>query len=60
MAPEVITANDYTEKADIYSFGILLVELLSGQTPFSGPRFKDMFAAEVRGSGNEGGRTHEH
>jgi serine/threonine protein kinase len=47
MAPEVITANDYTEKADVYSYGIVLVELYTGQTPFSGSRFKDMFAAEI-------------
>lgn len=35
VAPEIIAQNEmYNEKADIYSFGILAIELLFGKTPF--------------------------
>jgi serine/threonine protein kinase len=33
MAPEQVTAKDATYLADIYSFGILPFELLTGQRP---------------------------
>jgi serine/threonine protein kinase len=34
MAPEVILTKTYTEKADIYSFGIILWEIASREPPF--------------------------
>ncbi|POG81565.1 kinase-like domain-containing protein, partial [Rhizophagus irregularis DAOM 181602=DAOM 197198] len=34
IAPEVIIGKEYTYASDIYSFGILMWEILSGQTPF--------------------------
>ncbi|EAY19834.1 TKL family protein kinase [Trichomonas vaginalis G3] len=34
MAPEVLRSERYSEKADVYSFGILLWELLTGDAPF--------------------------
>ncbi len=34
MAPEVMEGQNYTEKIDIYSFGILLCELITRQMPF--------------------------
>ncbi|TDH69864.1 hypothetical protein CCR75_008494 [Bremia lactucae] len=33
-APEVLESSNYTEKADIYSFGVLLAELDTCQVPF--------------------------
>jgi len=36
LAPEVITGSAYTEKIDIYSFGMFLWELFTKQTPFIG------------------------
>ena len=36
MAPEVISGQYYTEKADVYSFSIVLWELLHGKAPYSG------------------------
>jgi hypothetical protein len=33
-APEILAGQAYTEKVDVYSFGILLYELLTGLTPF--------------------------
>ncbi|CAM8918728.1 unnamed protein product [Rhodiola kirilowii] len=35
MAPEVIEHSAYNHKADIFSFGILLWELLTGELPYS-------------------------
>ena len=35
MAPEVICHERYSKKADIFSFGCLLFELLTHQTPFA-------------------------
>lgn len=35
MAPEVLSSGDYGVSADIFSFGILLHEMLSGSIPFS-------------------------
>eukprot|EP01130_Rhizamoeba_saxonica_P018203 TRINITY_DN9034_c0_g1_i1.p1 TRINITY_DN9034_c0_g1~~TRINITY_DN9034_c0_g1_i1.p1 ORF type:complete len:373 (+),score=78.17 TRINITY_DN9034_c0_g1_i1:955-2073(+) len=34
IAPELFSKKDYTEKADIYSFGIVMWELISRQLPF--------------------------
>lgn len=34
MAPEVIRCEPYTEKCDVYSFGIILNELISGEHPY--------------------------
>ena len=36
MAPEVIENKDYTIKADVYSFGILIFEICSRQIPYFG------------------------
>ena len=35
-APEVINNDFYNEKADVYSYGILLWEIMSGDVPFRG------------------------
>ena len=34
MAPEVINNEKYTEKADVYSFGIILWEIASREPPY--------------------------
>ena len=34
MAPEILSGRPYNIKADVYSFAIVLWEILSGQTPF--------------------------
>ncbi|KAK8863692.1 hypothetical protein M9Y10_011382 [Tritrichomonas musculus] len=36
MAPELFTSHDYTNKVDVYSYGIILWELLTGTYPFRG------------------------
>lgn len=34
MAPEVINGNQYNRKADVYSFGILMYEVITNKFPF--------------------------
>jgi len=36
MAPEVMDAKPYTHKADVFSYGIVLYEILSRTTPYLG------------------------
>lgn len=50
MAPEVALRQPYNEKVDVYSFGIILWQLLSGQTPFSGFT-KDQYIERVAKNG---------
>lgn len=35
MAPEILEGNDYTSKADLWSVGIILYEMVYGRNPFS-------------------------
>eukprot|EP00897_Mesotaenium_endlicherianum_P003302 jgi/Mesen1/29/ME1078911C05710 len=36
MAPEVLEQEPYNEKADVYSYGIVLWELVTREEPFKG------------------------
>eukprot|EP00727_Mastigamoeba_balamuthi_P000935 m51a1_g10839 hypothetical protein (1698) ;mRNA; f:3230-13540 len=36
MAPEVLSSGAYSEASDVYSFGIVMSEILSGEVPFKG------------------------
>lgn len=36
MAPEVLSSQRYDEKADVYSYGIILWEMLTGDIPYRG------------------------
>ena len=51
-APEVTIGTDYSYKADIWSFGILICEMLGGFTPF-GPKAMEIGGAPD-GLGNAG------
>jgi novel protein kinase C delta type len=42
MAPEIFQGLPYTYKVDIWSFGVLLVEIISGKTPFNGENPKEI------------------
>jgi serine/threonine protein kinase len=34
MAPEILRGEKYEEAADVYSFGVILWEILSGEIPY--------------------------
>ena len=42
MAPEIISSQDYTEKVDIWSTGVIAFILLSGRAPFSGKKKEEI------------------
>ena len=42
MAPEVIAKDEYSEKADVYSFGIILWEFWSRDPPYKGVKAKEV------------------
>ncbi|POG81561.1 kinase-like domain-containing protein, partial [Rhizophagus irregularis DAOM 181602=DAOM 197198] len=49
VAPEVIIGKEYTFASDIYSFGILMWEISSGQTPFNNYEHDYDLAMKVNG-----------
>ena len=42
MAPEMLNSLAYNNKADLYSLGIALYEMLFGQVPFIGTDILDL------------------
>ena len=40
MAPEILTRSSYSYKADVWSFGTILHELLIGESPFKHSKSK--------------------
>jgi serine/threonine protein kinase len=40
MAPELVQHQQYSEKVDVWSLGIITYQLLSGKTPFDGKNIK--------------------
>lgn len=49
MAPEVLSESPYDESCDLYSFGIVLWELVTGKIPFEGVKDLDgMITAVVK------------
>lgn len=47
MAPEVINSTQYTEKADVYSFGIILWEIAARAIPYNGMQPVQVVAAVI-------------
>ncbi|KAF8389499.1 hypothetical protein HHK36_026194 [Tetracentron sinense] len=48
MAPELIRRGSYTQKVDVYSFGIVLWELITGMLPFHNIEASDILNKGVR------------
>jgi serine/threonine protein kinase len=51
MAPEVMRNKEFDEKADVYSFGILLWEILTERKPFESHKNWDTFVEAVADDG---------
>jgi len=49
MAPEVLQCKKFNEKADVYSFGIILWEFLTKKAPFTNHNNYEKFSAAVCG-----------
>lgn len=47
MAPEVITSQNYTEMADVFSFGIILWEIAAREPPY---RSNFLFEKDISGA----------
>jgi len=49
MAPELFSGRPYNEKCDIWSLGVILFILLTGQPPFNGNTDKEILARVIKG-----------
>ena len=47
MAPEVLNNKPYTHKADVYSFAIVLYEIITWKTPYLGKQPMQVVMAVV-------------
>lgn len=47
MAPEVLNNKSYTHKADVYSFGIVMYEIICRETPYKGKQPMQIVMAVV-------------
>lgn len=42
MAPEILKGNEYSSKADVWSFGMMIYECISGDFPWNGSNIKKL------------------
>ncbi|EXX56358.1 Tpk3p [Rhizophagus irregularis DAOM 197198w] len=47
IAPEILRGQSYTKAADIYSFGIVMYEVISGLSPYHNLIFNDFLATKI-------------
>ena len=51
VAPEVLRGEDYTKAADIYGFGMIMWELLSGEPPFIDREYDQSLIIDICANG---------
>ncbi len=49
MAPEVVKAQEYNEKCDMWSCGVMCYALLAGELPFNGPTRAEVIESIKKG-----------
>lgn len=49
VAPEILLREPYDQQADMWSVGVIIFSLLSGQLPFTGKRHLDLFKSIIAG-----------
>ena len=49
MAPEILLGSNYSEKADLWSLGIILFEMLVGKPPFMGLNYRELMSKIKKG-----------
>jgi serine/threonine-protein kinase len=47
MAPEQLTGGVVNERSDLFSLGVITVEMLTGQRPFQGKTYHELLAAII-------------
>jgi serine/threonine protein kinase len=47
VAPEILRGQPYTKESDIYSFGIIMYEIISGMTPYHGIEHNEYLAKKI-------------
>lgn len=52
MAPEQVMGQEVTAQTDVYSFGVMLFELLAGQKPFQADGYEKIFQQTLHESPN--------
>lgn len=57
VAPEMLRKQQYSEKVDIYSAGVVLFMLLSGATPFPGNSLSEILSKNKRASVDFSGKA---
>lgn len=48
LAPEVIRRKRPTEKSDMYAFGVVVFEMLSGRLPYAGDNVNDLLNKQIQ------------
>ena len=49
MAPEVLQSDEYTHKADVYSYGIVLWEIIMREPPFNQKKAPEIISGVIQG-----------